>query len=515
MDSGATGALMGVPSRPISSELRVKSSNGSDARQEDLWERTIASEKIVAARSSASSGGSPIAALRDMISGAGGNREHAGAAVEAEDLQGGSRKPDNVHGHNHEGRGSEAVLLSALLAAAEAAPLAGSFVQLTPASIEGATAGYPHQIGVSQSADVLSWGGRGPIAGALRSLDLAEDALVDRVLTVKSMETHRAVGTVATSLPAIDASGAALAAGKPDGAISGAMQRAAQPSGSDLATHMGVAAEPVATDPDLAQPSSTEPGRSGRKSHRADASSGRPLTGELTATLDELGGRSRAHLRTMVIGVEAGSGTRTDGASASPVMADHDRPQQPTQVLAQIGGAILREFRQLVDDGHGAFAASGGSFETAAGWRSEATVVKQLVIELEPADLGRVSVRIRLNEGELDLMFRTDLASTSVLIAEQIGDLGQRLGSAGYAVDAIRVAAAGDRSEVPGDVPSQREPQSQWPGREAGSGDTGSRRNQTHGDQQRNNQSFGGTGSVADIDRHAASPTVRNDGVFV
>lgn len=515
MGSGATGALMGVPSRQISSEPRVKSSNGSDARQEDLWERTIASEKIVAERPSVSSGGSAIAAMRDMISGADGNCNHAGSAVEAEDLQAGSRDTENVLGHNQEGRGSEAVVLSALLAAAEAAPLAGGFVQLTPASIEAATAVYPHQIGVSQSVDVHPWGGRVPIAGALRSLDLAEDALVDVVLTVKSMETHRAVGTVATSLPAIDASGADLAAGKPDGAISGAVQRATQPGAGELATHMGVAAEPVATDPDLAQPSWTEPGRSGRKSNRADASSGRPLTSELTATLDELGGRSRAQLRSMVIGVEAGSGARTDGASTSPVMADHDRPQQPTQVMAQIGGALLREFKQLVDDGHGAFAASGGSYETAAGWRSDATMVKQLVIELEPADLGRVSVRIRLNEGELDLVFRTDLASTSVLISEQIGDLGQRLGSAGYAVDAIRVAAAGDRAELPGDAPDQREQQAQLPGREPGSGDTGSRRNQTHGDQQRNIPSFGGSGSGADTGRHAASPTVRNDGVFV
>ncbi|MEQ1709809.1 MAG: flagellar hook-length control protein FliK [Hyphomicrobium sp.] len=519
MDAGATGALLGAPSGSMLGEPRAKPSNGSGARQDELWAIAIAGERIAIDRPSVSSSGSVIAAIRNFIAGADGTSVLAGNAVDAEGPNASSREAEVEDVPDHDRCSTEDILLSTLVAAAEVGPPPSSPIHFAPASSAADTARLPLEAAVRPTADVHPWGGRVPMTAALRTFDVAEDERFETVVTVKTLETHRLLSTVAPDpvgvAAAVEDGGAVLVAEKSSGVISGLVPSAGQPSASERSSDRVVAAEAMAISPDLAQSSSTEPGRGIGKSQRADASTGRSLTSEPPATLDASDGRSRAYVNAKVTGVEAGSGTRTDGASASSGMADRDRPQQPPQVMAQLEGALLRALTQLADGGKSASAEGGGSSEMAAGWRSEAIMMKQLVIELEPADLGRVSVRIRLTGGELELAFRTDLASTRVLIEEQIGDLGDRLGSAGYAVEAISISAAGDRSERTGDAPDQREPQSQWLGREPGSGDTGGRRSQAHGHQQSSNLPFGGSGSGADDSQHVEPPPVRIDGVFV
>lgn len=87
-------------------------------------------------------------------------------------------------------------------------------------------------------------------------------------------------------------------------------------------------------------------------------------------------------------------------------------------------------------------------------------VLKILQIQLQPADLGTVTVRMELKDAELMLHVEADRPETAEMIRSDQDTLSKLLRSAGYGVDAgsIRVVEGGDRSVTPTQA-SQQGPQ--------------------------------------------------------
>jgi flagellar hook-length control protein FliK len=104
--------------------------------------------------------------------------------------------------------------------------------------------------------------------------------------------------------------------------------------------------------------------------------------------------------------------------------------------------------------------AAGG--ETALTWSPSASAsakphadapVKVLLIQLQPADLGTVTIRMSLKENALELHIETSQQDTAQRLQQDQDSLSKVLRSAGYLIDGVAIRAADpDRSLVP---PSQ------------------------------------------------------------
>ena len=100
----------------------------------------------------------------------------------------------------------------------------------------------------------------------------------------------------------------------------------------------------------------------------------------------------------------------------------------------------------------------GSAGETGPTWSSSASAtakpyadapVKVLVIQLQPADLGVVTVRMSLKEDALDLHIEASQQDTAQRLQQDQDSLSKVLRSAGYLIDGVAIRAAdADRSLV-------------------------------------------------------------------
>lgn len=518
IDATSPGAVPVAPSGPRSGEPMSGSSNSSDARLDDLWSAAIKDERAVAEKPAASSARLAGPVIRDFLARTESSPE-LDRASSGDDSQ--PTEFDDVPSSDHcdpAQRCSDAALLSTLLAAANAEPFAGHAVYTAPGS-RGPDGSRPAPDAVGWSAaDVQRRAGLDLTAGATCPVDEAGVAQFDTVVTVMSIETHRSLNSAAPLRS--PAAGPAATAGAGPAATPATALASAKPLDQPWPSEPAVDAASADANPGPPYPPGTT--LSGRRGDLAGRSATRVTEPELSAAAAVRAGSGHVDASAKVSAAEAVTSTRADGAAASSVMPDRDRAQQPPHIVAQLGGAVLRELTQMSEAGS-ASAASGAGTNAPMGWRSGITVMKQLIIELEPADLGRVSVRIRLTDGELELAFRADRGNTRALIEAQKADLGDRLANAGYAVDGISVATASvatalDRSERAGVNAEYKEPQSSSQGRttgDTGFGEAGGRRGQSQGDQRNGHVPVGGPGVAADEARRSDDRTERNSGVFV
>jgi chemotaxis protein MotD len=104
----------------------------------------------------------------------------------------------------------------------------------------------------------------------------------------------------------------------------------------------------------------------------------------------------------------------------------------------------------------------GAAGETALTWSPSASAtakphadapVKVLLIQLQPADLGTVTVRMSLKEDALELHIEASQQDTAQRLQQDQDSLSKVLRSAGYLIDGVAIRTADpDRSLVP---PSQ------------------------------------------------------------
>jgi chemotaxis protein MotD len=141
----------------------------------------------------------------------------------------------------------------------------------------------------------------------------------------------------------------------------------------------------------------------------------------------------------------ASSGLPGDLKVAVLQTATHHAPVMHGGPMAQIADGIRSEL------------AAGG--ETALTWSPSASAtakphadapVKVLLIQLQPADLGTVTVRMSLKEDALELHIEASQQETAQRLQQDQDSLSKVLRSAGYHIDGVAIRAADpDRSLVP------------------------------------------------------------------
>jgi Flagellar hook-length control protein FliK len=169
-----------------------------------------------------------------------------------------------------------------------------------------------------------------------------------------------------------------------------------------------------------------------RETHFAPVAS--PTTSSQSRTVAAEGGQSNV----------AANGTEPGAAATGPTDAASLGPEGPVSIAApparQIADRIVAEVP--------AFAAAGRA-GAAADQPGAAPVLKIVQIQLQPADLGTVTVRIELKAADMKLHVETDRADTADIIRGDQDTLTKLLRSAGYSVDAgsIRITE-GDKTVV-------------------------------------------------------------------
>lgn len=169
-----------------------------------------------------------------------------------------------------------------------------------------------------------------------------------------------------------------------------------------------------------------------------------PARGAVASTLDrraEAGLPGPASLR-QSSPVEPG---RMGKAADKPV-ADLALPQQPSASLMGSDWR-LQPYADTAAVAPDAAAAPRLDPASAAAPASPSAVVKVITIQLQPADLGTVTVRMALKDGELDLQLQVERHETARLLQNDRDKLSEVLRAAGYHIDDVGVvvkAAAAD-----------------------------------------------------------------------
>lgn len=144
---------------------------------------------------------------------------------------------------------------------------------------------------------------------------------------------------------------------------------------------------------------------------------------------------------------ETSAGAHDDAAVASQSLADvtegiatlrkeldYTLPQSAPSPATQIADRIAREGAALADSMRPA--------DLPAVRPAASGVVKMLHIELQPVDLGTVTVRMTLKDGVLELQLDAGREETARLLQQDRDTLSSILRSAGYHVDAMTVRVA-------------------------------------------------------------------------
>lgn len=164
-----------------------------------------------------------------------------------------------------------------------------------------------------------------------------------------------------------------------------------------------------------------------------------------------------------------GTGLATNAARGAPGMAASHDP---------VGDQIAARIRSELTAG-------------GLGEKSSEGVVKVLNLELKPANLGAVTVRMQLKDNVISIHVEAQHAETRALIEREQAKLTSALSAAGYTVETI-TAVQGDNARsnglaAPGDTSSAnlQEPGNQNQGSQDFSGDGRSGRSSAGGDHQR------------------------------
>ena len=121
----------------------------------------------------------------------------------------------------------------------------------------------------------------------------------------------------------------------------------------------------------------------------------------------------------------------TEGIATLRKELDYTLPQSAPSPATQIADRIAREGAALADSMRPA--------DLPAVRPAASGAVKMLHIELQPVDLGTVTVRMTLKDGVLDLQLDAGREDTARLLQQDRDTLSSILRSAGYHVDAMTV----------------------------------------------------------------------------
>jgi chemotaxis protein MotD len=174
----------------------------------------------------------------------------------------------------------------------------------------------------------------------------------------------------------------------------------------------------------------------------------------------------------------------------------------PTQ---QIADRIIAEAPTLIPAARGAAGPAQPGMKPA---------IKVLQIELQPADLGTVSVRMELKDTGLRLHVEADRSKTADLIRGDEDTLSKLLRSAGYDINpaSIRVVD-GDRSVTPAQAGQQGAQTGLQASTQSQSGWSGRQERPQHGNANPN----GGDAQIANSrnDGHEATKTRTGDDLYI
>ena len=171
--------------------------------------------------------------------------------------------------------------------------------------------------------------------------------------------------------------------------------------------------------------------------------------------------------------------------------ADSARPQSPSFAM----GAPDQRPRGLADTAAVVSSATPSRSEaTPASASSAAGVVKVVTIQLQPADLGTVTVRMSMKNDELDLQLQVERHETARLLQNDREKLAEVLRVAGYRIDDVGIVMKVVAQDAAGSTIQSAHAPANSPGQTPGSphSDSGSSSGgRAQGDQQRNGYSHG------------------------
>jgi chemotaxis protein MotD len=301
---------------------------------------------------------------------------------------------------------------------------------------------------------------------------------VDIKVTVAGQETHLALDQVSAEARA---------------SLAAAQDAAAQSAdGKDKAATLSAALS-QATD-DAAKSAARQRGDSEVAS---DSKPGSGLAARAVTTAEAWGGRGSAALADQ--GIAGQEGGRSDGRGSSgpgsqqqgagAFMAALANPQAAGAVREAAGAGAPAEpvSEQIAAEVRAELKADG------LGETSSEGVVKVLSLELKPANLGSVTVRIALKDNAVMVHIEAQRPETLAIIERDREALAGALASAGYSVDGITAAPQGDMVRSlggtlgglgnsgspapqggPSGQPGQGQAPSHSPGGQGGSGQAGS-----------------------------------------
>jgi hypothetical protein len=77
---------------------------------------------------------------------------------------------------------------------------------------------------------------------------------------------------------------------------------------------------------------------------------------------------------------------------------------------------------------------------------------RELVVNLRPADLGRLTIRVTMTDGVMHAQILADRPEAARMLQGSLGHLGAALGDLGYSLDSLDVSYGGQGSPDPRDA---------------------------------------------------------------
>ncbi|MBN8910858.1 MAG: flagellar hook-length control protein FliK [Rhizobiales bacterium] len=264
-------------------------------------------------------------------------------------------------------------------------------------------------------------------AGALNPTDLPAEALTIKV-TVAGQETHLALDKVsADALSALSAAqdAAAPADGKSGAALGAALSQSADDAvRSTRQRDAGGPGPEQRSEPGATRGATTADIWSGRSGTSAFADQG--IAGQEGRQPDGRGSSG------------ANSQQQGSGAFAAGLAAGNLQATGAVGMAQDVAGAAEPVSEQIAQHVRAELKAGG------PGEASSEGMVKVLNLELKPANMGSVTVRLALKDNAITVHIEAQRAETLAVIERERGALTDALASAGYDVDGITAAAQGD-----------------------------------------------------------------------
>ncbi|MEE7456979.1 flagellar hook-length control protein FliK [Methylorubrum populi] len=217
------------------------------------------------------------------------------------------------------------------------------------------------------------------------------------------------------------------------------------PSGSDRAapnSFVGPAAADVSEPSTLSRPGATPPAERGpepQRAHPAGGARGEPIAAQAAPSVpgtevEPRRGQAKAGAATDLPGAEA---LVPEAPSVEP--AAHETAAAPVPTP----GSPLR---QIVDAISAQLPAAPAALARLIPVPGEAGPLKILTLQLHPAELGSVLVRMRLQDGRLEMNLRTSREETAERLRKEGDLLSGLLREAGYEPEAVTIQGGGTGS---------------------------------------------------------------------